>query len=1283
MIRLCKVLSATLLLACSGAPKPAPQAGAALMPELNAPATDIEFEKAQGTLAAGPVDKYVPLRWLNNARSALDSDGDALDIRGNFPAALRWSGLAAKAVVERPDSNLVFEILTEHLRICNHASAPHLAASSLARLQAFAKLDPIRQALVDALALENELVPTRLPDGTYSTRYWSYAHPGLTARVEAQSQRLDGLMAPNEADKELQDAWLRLRTGWTAVVCALATGTVTAWSRSSDELQHDLVASLEKRVLRSIWYVPSERYPKVVSILHLQLVKFYEAAGDEEKAQQNLQTARRMVLPTQDPSAILRVSLAEIDRILAPGASVEALGIVMGGPDATAPTVDPPPDIRPPAPESIWLTRSAQVESKLMGAENSYRKESNLRGLAATWLRRGLLAAGLGRYDEAADFYRQSESVSLLAGDSGAALVALAHQLALELRADQIGRAQQAERRFFALVEESGRHALALSVGDALMGIAGREFTRMGTPNQRLEVLRLAAECYERYAPPALLLRSYGGLLRIAAHFRYNEEVRTYAERALAVADSLLAGKTVPPMLEALRPPIAITRCDIAHTAAAALVAGNSCGAQCLALAEEARRCNLALASTAGADEEEVKLTLAMARAANGQGLGARELLPEDDLNSHLEVALQAGQTEQVVGLSRQLVANSRALLADVLPPEPAEADTDAEEVAPMAVDRALLATARANLATDIRRLSQALVAQGVERTRKDGSREAPEFVEARTLLDEWRELTVASGEWQQRPWELLSLYGQIAATLGEELAAWISFAGALDAIWQKRDGIASLSGKAAFTASISTMVEQAMRFLLQHGEEEFDVPKHGRLTGAAAALLLREDLEAQELAATLDGGTAFHVRLLEGQDAISLRALEQRLRKSRTEEDYFVATSSADRSAAAHTERETVESWLEQARSDLAVKYPRLALARGVPRRFSPADLRELAGLRGLTFVIYRLSRPDSTAWIVDAETIRSVRIPASDREVERLAGQLLNLLTAGRDIGAISAKLYEALLAPVMPLLPAAGAIGLVPDGPLHQLPFAVLEKDGHSLLSGHPFFLIPSLPLYAHLASPDRVLLRKARGVVLTRSALAPAKTKDAAGVAGTFKRILGDDFVTVFSGDAATETAFYSSAKGGDLIHLIGPTKPFASEPMYSGLLFATASEGDDDGLLQAWELASNPQQAKLAVVEARGEGPGVWNETEVTAGLARGFFTAGVPTLVTNSALVDRAASEFFFEQFYGLLKSGTTVCEAIQKATLATRQQPAFSHPSAWGMFTTYGLGDVTVFSAE
>jgi CHAT domain-containing protein/tetratricopeptide (TPR) repeat protein len=1285
MIRLRMVFSACLLLAaCSGAQKAAPEKGKALIPELEAPARDLEFEKSEATLAAGPVDKYVPLRWINNARAALDSDGDPRDLRGDFPAALRWSGLAARAVLNRPDSNLVFEILTEHMRICNHVSRPGEAAASLRRLRSFKKLDRIRRALVNSLALQAELVPTRLADGTYSTRYWSYAHPDMASRVETFSQQLAGLLAPNQADKELQDAWLRLRTGWTAVVCALAAGTATSWSRAPDDDWRNALPFVEKSVLRSIWYVPSERYPKVVSILHLQLVKFYEAVGDKEKALQNLQTAKRMVLPTKDPTAMLRVQLAEIDRILAPSASVEMLGIAVGGPNATDAALDPPPDIRPPAPESVWLTRTAQVEARLVAAESSYRKEHNLRGLAATWLRRGLVATGMGRYDEAAEFYRQSESVSLLAGDTGAGIIAVAHLLAVELRADQIGRAQQAEKRFFAMVDESGQHALALSMGDALLGIAGREFTRFGTPNQRLAVLRFSAQCYERYAPPALLLRHYGNLLRLAAHFRYHEEVRSYAGRALGVADSLLAGKSTPPMAENLRGQVKAGRCDLVHTAAAALVAGTTCGEQCLLLAEEARHCTKELGAAATMDTEEVQLTLALARASNGQAIGARELLAEDDLVSHLEVALRGGQTDQVVKLSRQFVATSRALLADVLPSEtdPETAvDPDAPEEVATPVDQALLATARANLAADVRRLSQALVAQGVERVRADGSAKPPEFIEARALLDEWRELTVASGEWKQRPWELLSLYGQIAASLGEKPAAWISFSGALAAIWQKRDTIGSLWGKAAFTASVATMVEQAMGFLLQYGEEEFDMPQHGRMSGAAGALLLREDLEAQSLAATLDGGTPFHARLLAGQDALSLRALEQRLRRSRSEEDYIVHTGGAAEIAAARTERETVESWLEQSRNDLATKYPRLAIARGVPRPFSPEDLRKLADSRGVTFLVYRLSHPTSAAWVVSAEKIRSVRIDASEMDIGRLAKALRNGLATRSDTSTASSKLHDLLLAPVMALLPTTGTVAIVPDGILHRLPFAVLEKNGTSLLTNHPFFVVPSLPLYAHLAKTDGPPRKEPQGVFLTDTTAAPG---DPTGVAATLEEALGDeDFLKSFYGTGASETAFYSASRTGDIIHLAAPVRPFATEPMYSGLLLATAAEGDDDGLLQAWEIAANPLTAKLAVVDARGAGPGAWSEEEATGGLARGFFTAGIPAFVTNSNLVDQAASDFFFEQFYSALQGGSTVCEATRKATLATRKQPALSHPAMWGMFTSYGLGDTRVMDQE
>jgi CHAT domain-containing protein len=1244
-----------IFLSCSGAPPVVQEANQVVQPELEPTSRDLEFEAAQALLESGPVEKYVPLQWLDKARRALDSVGVSDDYRGDFTSAMRWAGLASKGVLKRPDSDLVYEILTEHVRICNHAFQPAQAASSLDRLNRFEKPGSIRRALIDVLTLRGDLSLTRLADGTFSDRYWAFAHPEFAGRIATMTKTMDALLAPSQTNIPLYKAWQRLRIEWAWLIAARATGTVSGWSRLANDAWKKKFPKLEKEVLRSIWHVPSEAFPTVVSVFHLQLAKFYEAAGEQPKADENFQIAQRMVLASKDPSSILRVDLAEVDRILAPGASIETLGIVTGGPEPAASPFDPPPDIRPPVPESVWQTRVNELETILMRAEIGYRKDNNRRGLAATWLRRGMLASKLNQFEDAAEYFRQSESVAQLAGDPAGTAIAIAHLLATELRAGQMGRAQHASDRLFALIETSGLNALGTSIGDALLGIAGREFTRFGNPNQRLAVIRLAAQFYERFAPPALALRHYGSLIKMAAHFRYFEEVVAYAEKSVLLAAGLENGANAASVPKALRSGLKTTRCGIVHAAAAALLAGPSCGQQCLAMAEQSLLCVAKLVTTDVGDIEEAKLVGALARAANGQPDKARKLLPKNDLLNHLEVAIRSGETTRVVTLAGKIVKRSRKWLADATPRAADAPVTDA------------LLSSRATLAADIQRLAESLVDLGTLQLSAKAKSPAKEFLEARALLDEWKELTMDSGEWQQRPWEVLTLYGQIAAGIGEPVAAWMSFSGALAAIFSTREHIRSVTGRARFTARITPQFEQAIRFLLQHAKEEFDMPGFGKMSGRGAALMLHLDLKGQTLAANLGRGSPSQGKLIEGQDGVALEALEQRLRVARGEEAYAAHLGDSSRSNAIRKERETVESWLEQSLLELTSKYPRLAIARGVPKRITVEQIQSLANSRKLVFLVYRLSNPDSTIWVVTSDSITTVSIPADELSITLLANQIRLGLESGAGIKQPAARLYDLLVAPVMPLLPTGVKVAIVPDGVLHQLPFGILENGGRYLLSTHALFMVPALSLFADLAANEYPATESLSVLLLSSASNSAENLRPAYFPEGHQS--------TMFSGAKATESAFYSVAANHNVIHLAGPLQSFSAEPTYSGLKLAPAID-DEDGLLQAWEIASQPLGAALGIVYGLTGSITAWSEHEATSGLNRGFFVAGVPVLLANTVSVKPAAADAWLSIFYQEIYLGKAVCEAARTASLSMKAKDAFAHPADWGGFSVFGLGD-------
>jgi hypothetical protein len=146
---------------CSGGGKPAVATAPTEVAE------DFEYDAARQQLAAGPVDEYQAFKWMVKAREALDSQGDPWDLRGNYPAALKWSGLAVEALGSRPYSGRVWQILADRVRVCNRALRPDLASPTLVRLEELAgQAEEIEQLYVHILKLEASLLAARLPDGT-------------------------------------------------------------------------------------------------------------------------------------------------------------------------------------------------------------------------------------------------------------------------------------------------------------------------------------------------------------------------------------------------------------------------------------------------------------------------------------------------------------------------------------------------------------------------------------------------------------------------------------------------------------------------------------------------------------------------------------------------------------------------------------------------------------------------------------------------------------------------------------------------------------------------------------------------------------------------------------------------------------------------------------------------------------------------------------------------------------------------------------------------------------
>lgn len=166
--------------------------------------------------------------------------------------------------------------------------------------------------------------------------------------------------------------------------------------------------------------------------------------------------------------------------------------------------------------------------------------------------------------------------------------------------------------------------------------------------------------------------------------------------------------------------------------------------------------------------------------------------------------------------------------------------------------------------------------------------------------------------------------------------------------------------------------------------------------------------------------------------------------------------------------------------------------------------------------------------------------------------------------------------------------------------------------------------------------------------------------------------------VFEGKNATEENFKTNAGNYGVLHLAMHTIINDENPLYSKLVFFQNNNKDNDGLLNTYELFNMELHAELAVLSACNTGTGLLMKGEGIMSLARGFFYAGVPSIVMTLWSVEDYSGVELMTSFYSALAEGKTKDEALQYAKLSylrsTDQLKA--HPHFWAAFVS--IGDTT-----
>ncbi|WP_347402554.1 CHAT domain-containing protein [Corallococcus macrosporus] len=314
--------------------------------------------------------------------------------------------------------------------------------------------------------------------------------------------------------------------------------------------------------------------------------------------------------------------------------------------------------------------------------------------------------------------------------------------------------------------------------------------------------------------------------------------------------------------------------------------------------------------------------------------------------------------------------------------------------------------------------------------------------------------------------------------------------------------------------------------------------------------------------------------------------------------------------------------------------------------------------------------------AWVlaVTREGTRAYRIP--ERARLRPAVALLSGLIERRDgsEAAAASALYAQLLAPALRgLPPKVSRLLLVPDGPLHDLPFAALREhaDGPPLVARYELARVPSASLLHHwreqpeqppggealvLADPDRgasaaTAVATSRGGVFLETASLGA-LPEARREGRTVSKTLEDTSVKprLLVGAEASEQALKDSRWDAvRILHVAAHAVVDVESPERSALVLAPGSAGED-GLLQPREITGLRLRDALVVLSSCRGASGALLAGEGVLSLARAFFESGARAVVASLWPMRDAEAAKLLERYYRHLAAGQGAASALRDA---------------------------------
>ncbi|MBK8232896.1 MAG: CHAT domain-containing protein [Candidatus Eisenbacteria bacterium] len=287
-----------------------------------------------------------------------------------------------------------------------------------------------------------------------------------------------------------------------------------------------------------------------------------------------------------------------------------------------------------------------------------------------------------------------------------------------------------------------------------------------------------------------------------------------------------------------------------------------------------------------------------------------------------------------------------------------------------------------------------------------------------------------------------------------------------------------------------------------------------------------------------------------------------------------------------------------------------------------------------------------------------------ALDRDTEQAGAPPTNLAFSRRSCDAALRRVFDALLAPLLPALGSAHRLLIVPHDFLHLAPFECLH-DGADYIDQR--FSITRLPTADFVLRKRRARGGPSRAVVAGMIASGPGFVEaELRAVERLLSRGSESRPVSVLRDPTSEELR--TTLDGAGLLHLSTHGVFREDNPAFSRLSLR-------DGALFLADLHDHRLAAELVVLSACNSGRVFADSGDDLAGVAHGFLAAGARQLVASLWRVHDAATRELMEAFYRAYVEGTESGDAARALRAAQAEvRTRWNHPFYWGAFSTHGV---------